>query len=352
MKKLLIILGAVSLTATPSLVVVSCSSKTTVEYNQFIELADATRPTFDENGNVVKKGSTLIYYMGGSNNYSSLSFEHALKKATKKDNINEAFIELNNSTTLTGSAAGQEFKKLGASYTLGSDAGIKDVKVEYNKKKSRWEYVSKSNNDIFSTEVNKNTMGDDINIAGFQTSKASELWTNKTSKKILSDWITPSIARMTYEISLDIDNETINESTLKVNKNKIFEEAKTKINAESSKISEARGPIFLIIRNGELIGYLNGYTLYNEANNVVLEKDLNAFINKGRSYKENDLKNFFTLWKATIPFQDLGLNNTGLLNNVYKEAESNFSYNESDKNNAYKSFIEKWDNGDTNRIED
>ncbi|PPE06278.1 lipoprotein [Mesoplasma corruscae] len=347
MKKLLIILGALTLTATPSLVVVSCSNNVAETVNQFIELADGTRPTFKGVNEIDKKGSTLVYYIGGADNYSSLSFEYALKQATNTENLTDAFAVLNNGTDASTGPV-KAFKDLGKLTSLGNDAGIQEVSTKWNKSNSRHEFINKTENVIFSKEA----LGTDIKIAGYQASSIDNLWTSKVTKKILSDWLTPSIARMTYDITLETNNQKLAEANTKTKKNELFDGAQTLIETKVKELSESKGPIFLIIRNGELIGYLNGYTVYNEVDKVILQKDQDAFKNKGRSYDSKDIENMFKTWNETLAFSNVESNNKSILQDIYKkEGTSKFSFNDSGLE-PYKKLIDKWDEGVLNRIPD
>ncbi|AVN64440.1 MULTISPECIES: lipoprotein [Mesoplasma] len=327
MKKLIALLGAVTLTASSASLVVACGNTTVPAYDNFAKLANATRPTLNEDGGIEQKGSTLVYYIGAEDNLSSLSFEYALKKSVgleESASLDDTFDKLNESNSSTNGFAGA-FKGigdvLGSSDTNGKDGNqLEETNVTYNKKKDLWYFENKTNLMTFSYEAT----GTEIEMHGTTVDTVGDLWTDKATKKILNDWIKPSIARMVYA---NIDKDSWDKTNDKDQIKKVNEE----INSRTEAIKNSKGPLFLIIRNGEFIGYLEGFEAYNEVTKSGDNPDL------GKSnYNTNDL-----IVNFTKDMQDV-IDNKDIVMDTYISTNTNYNLNSKAKTNGWK--WKHWDN--------
>ncbi|ATI73343.1 lipoprotein [Mesoplasma florum] len=328
MKKLIALLGAVTLTASSASLVVACGNTTVPEYDNFAKLANATRPTLNDNNEIEQKGSTLVYYIGAEDNLSSLSFEYALKKSVGLDesaSLEDAFEKLNESNSSTNDFAGK-FKGIGDTFTAnnvnGDDAlRLVETNVTYNKKKDLWYFENQTDLSTFSAEAT----GTKIEMHGTTVDTVGDLWTDKATKKILNDWIKPSIARMVYA-NIDKHNQSWDKTKDKEQIKKVNDE----INSRTEAIKNSKGPLFLIIRNGEFVGYLEGFEAYNQVKKDGDNPDL------GKSdYKENDLiNNFINGMQSVVHTKDI-------MTKTYKSDNTNYNLN-STASNQWK--WQNWDN--------
>lgn len=324
MKKLITLLGAITLSASSATAVVACSSDSIDAYTNFAKFADATRPTFDENGNTVKAGSTLVYYLGAEDNLSSLSFEYAIKVASgvgKEASMSEAFNKINNVSSSNNTFI-DDFKQIGKTLKtnneFASDNEFVQTEVKYSKKDKLWYFKSQSKNGFtFSNDATS----EKIELQGSTVETVGDLWTNKATKKILTDWIEPSIARMVYsntqETSWDKTKDKIEIKTLN-----------EQIEARTNAIKSSKGPLFLIVRNGEFIGYFEGFNVYNE---VFKSGEDNSSL-KTKKYEEKELINNFNKGISSI------INTKDIVSKTYETTNTNYKLS----NDAWK--WELWDN--------
>ncbi|WP_027875402.1 lipoprotein [Mesoplasma chauliocola] len=320
MKKLIAILGATTLTASSASVVISCGNSTTQVYSDFVELANATRPTFDENGNVTKPGSTLIYYIGAKNNLSSKSFEFALKETTglnQSASLDEAFEKMNTQTNDSSTLA-YNFQNIGGAIKTNTNTqdGLKyaQTEVSYNKKRSLWYFENATNNIVFSEQAKSSK----IEIHGTTLDEVSDLWTDKTTSKILKDWITPSIARMEYSTQ---ENREWDNSKNGVDK-ELIQAINENISSRVTQISQSKGPLFLVIQNGEFAGYFDGFETYSD----VKDETANQEIAKGASKWNQNVRADFT--RMFISSIQNSLVEGSMFTNLYGQSgiKSEFSY--------------------------
>ncbi|ATZ18066.1 hypothetical protein [Mesoplasma melaleucae] len=322
MKKMITLLGAATLSVSSATAVVGCSNNSVAAYNNFAKFANATKPTFDEEGKVTKQGSTLIYYIGAEDNLSSLSFEYAMKVASgvgETATLDEAFNKINDAAS--SNTFINDFKQIGETLKTndktGADDQLAQTEVKYNKKKSLWYFESQSNGFSFSNGANSNK----IEIQGSTVETVGDLWTDKGTKKILNDWIKPSVARMVY-------SETQQDSWDKTKDKTKIETLNKEINDRVDAIKSSKGPLFLIVRNGEFIGYLEGFNVYNE---VFVNGEDNSSL-KPTKYDQKELIDNFDKGINSI------INNKDIVFNTYKTGSTSHKLT----SDAWK--WEHWDN--------
>ncbi|AVN60390.1 hypothetical protein CG007_02010 [Mesoplasma entomophilum] len=328
MKKLIALLGAVTLTASSASLVVSCGNSSVPAYDNFSKLADATRPTLNEDGEMQKNGSTLVYYIGAQDNLSSLSFEYALKEATKvgKDaSLDEAFAKLNEANASDDNTFGGNFKNIGNVFetndAYGQDGNLAQTNVTYNKKQNLWYFESQTELFTFSQQATSTK----IEMHGTTVETVGDLWTDKATKKILNDWIKPSVARMVYSAS---DNTSWDKTKDKEKIKKVNEEINSRVEA----IKNSKGPLFLIIRNGEFVGFLQGYEAYQD----LWKSGDNTTIAKGK-YKPDDLIQTFNESIKNV------VNTKDIMTNTYSPTSESYDYDLS-KNSKSNWNWKNWDN--------
>ncbi|ATZ21631.1 lipoprotein [Mesoplasma tabanidae] len=326
MKKLIALLGATTLTAASASVVVACGNTTVPEYENFAKLANATRPTLDKNGEVQKNGSTLVYYIGAQDNLSSLSFEYALKEATvvsQNASLDEAFAKVNEANGSSNDFAGN-FKKIGNTFESNDENGedglnLAQTSVTYNKKKKLWYFENQTDLMTFSAKAT----GEKIEMHGTTVETVSDLWTDKATKKILNDWIKPSVARMVYSKN----GQTIWDKTKDATKIKTINE---EINSRVDAIKSSKGPLFLIIRNGEFVGYLNGFEVYA---NQIKPGDNTSL--RSKKYDSTDLTHKFNESIMNV------VHTKNVMTTTYESTNTSFDLNSKSKGNWK---WEHWDN--------
>lgn len=97
MKRLLAILGSLSLTAVATSTVISCK-KNNEKSNEFRNYVNQTKGTYDQESNPLTKSSMGLIYVGAKDNASSKSFEYALERVF--GSINEASTKLSKEDTV------------------------------------------------------------------------------------------------------------------------------------------------------------------------------------------------------------------------------------------------------------
>ncbi|AUF83491.1 hypothetical protein CXP39_01625 [Mesoplasma syrphidae] len=251
MKKLLSLLGAISLTATASLAVVSCTNWT--DYNNFTSWINETKVQYKGNtAEVTKKGTSAVIYIGSKDNASSLSFQAAVEEFLdpKGHDFNTGLKNLSQSNEELGwdiKVASGETKN--TNDDSATDWGTASVKKEKPKKKSAYWSRTAINEDQ-KYVVDKQKLDGKVSFKSIILDEMSDLWTSKSMKKIVNDVIEENIAR-----SLFSSNSTSESKAITENVNKIL-----------LTLTNVKGPVFLTVRNGVITGFVNGFELFYEFN--------------------------------------------------------------------------------------
>ncbi|WP_027063347.1 lipoprotein [Mesoplasma seiffertii] len=323
MKKLLSLLGAVSLTATASLAVVACTNWT--NYNNFENWVNETKVQYKgDTGEVVTKGSSAVIYIGAKDNASSLSFQAAVEEfldPTGHD-FNTGLKNLSTDNEDLGwniKAASGALKNGYSDSTTWSTATVK--KQTPKKKKAYWEKTKINEDQKY--VVTKDKLEEKVTFNSIILDEMSQLWTSKPMKKIVSDVIEENIAKslLSSNSNANADNKVVTEN----------------VNTILASLTDTKGPIFLTIRNGVITGFVNGFELFyefNQGDSKAIDETLGT-IEEAKEKRKTSLIN--------------------LLSAIEKELNSNIEdhllYNGSPTLNANptgKAVFTTWDEGSSN----
>ncbi|ATG97473.1 lipoprotein [Mesoplasma lactucae] len=276
MKKLLSILAAIGITATASTSVVACSKKDGQD-------ASATFKDYQGWKEEAKNNRDIsVIFVGGRQNSDSLSFLAALETWTgngsltptdvlKKDNYEAATKAISNVTSSSGDKVYEtEVKKIiqGSSWWPPLSDHVENTK--------KWFDMEDSNTTTKGLSVNAILVND-----------ITKFWSSSLGSDIKSD-IYKDIND--FADMLIKDEPTANEGSADEATNK---NAKSQRESNlDTQFNNAKGPFFIIMRNGKICGLSSGYVNYDEFSPTPLSND-----SGNHTVAQNapqDMKNLFT----------------------------------------------------------
>ncbi|WP_031543136.1 lipoprotein [Mesoplasma photuris] len=290
MRKLIAILGAITLSAATTSTVMACSSDKTDSrtFDQVENWINSTKATFNADGTVNEKASHMILYIGAKDNASAKSFERMLAKTVGLDptasikTISEKINSTNNETL-------KELLRTDVILDKEYDTSQGIYNVKWDEDKGTWKTDGALNNSISLSGVGPNKQVEGylepkIEFQGINIEKSSDLWNEGATAEILNWLVEESIAR----VFLSQKKETGSQDWKT--------ELEPFIDTIKEKVKELKGPVFLIIKNGTITGATSGFATTQEGlTDLIGDKDPSRVANL-KSEDDDLINDQFEKW--------------------------------------------------------